>query len=86
MAGIDGGNETSTYGPAGTFVTNKERAFVYPGHHIGYANFVNDEIEMLYWHTNKIDGMLFYAKTELEQCEIISRSIGTMRPVPKWVQ
>lgn len=29
--------------------------------------------------------MLFSAKTEMEQCQMISKSIGTMRAAPKWV-
>lgn len=66
MMGIDGGSDVTTYGPAATFVTNKERAFCYSTMNVGYANFNTDHTEMIYWHTNTIDGMLFYAKTEME--------------------
>ena len=47
-----GGSEVTTYGPAATFITNKQRALQVSNTEIGIADFRNDETELLYWHAN----------------------------------
>jgi hypothetical protein len=42
MAGIDGGNELSSYGPAASYITNKQRAFIFTNSNIGNAQFYDE--------------------------------------------
>jgi len=41
---------------------------------------------MLFWHATHLDGFLISAPTPIEQARIISKTIGTMKPMPEWLQ
>ena len=56
QGGGAGGSEVTSYGPAATFVTNKNRAFQVKNTEIGFADFRAEETELLYWHSNLIEG------------------------------
>lgn len=85
MAGIDGGNELSSYGPSASYITNKRRAFIFTSHHIGMASF-KENTEMLFWHATNLDGFLISAPKPIDLARIISKTIGTMKPMPEWIQ
>jgi len=55
--GGQGGNPATTYAPASNWITNRERAFSFHGSTAGIADFTDENYsEMLFWHTNRIDG------------------------------
>lgn len=56
MMNGSGGSEVTTYAPAATFITNKQRAIQVSNTEIGIADFKQDETELLYWHASSIEG------------------------------
>lgn len=81
-----GGNTLTSYGPTASFITNKQRAFQFSNSEIGIAKFEGDFTEILYWHTNKIEGNFFIGDNFMELTENLSKSIGTMKSLPSWIQ
>ena len=46
-----GGTLETSYAPAATFITNKQRGMIFDQETIGVANFEElDKISMVYWH------------------------------------
>lgn len=83
--GGQGGTSVTSYAPAAQYITNKKRGFVFDQSSIGIAGF--DEAttaEMLYWHQDTISGTLLYGKDFLAVSQELSKTVGTMRPLPEW--
>jgi sulfoquinovosidase len=81
-----GGNTMTSYGSPASYITNKQRAFVYSNTDIGIASFDKELTEILYWNTNLIEGHLFTGNSFMELTEKLSLHIGTMKPLPEWSQ
>lgn len=86
QGGGAGGSEVTSYGPTATYITNKKRAFQFSNSEIGIADFKSNETEVLYWHTDTIEGNLFSGKSMMQLVESVSQAIGTMKPLPSWIQ
>ena len=52
---------------------------------IGHATFGKTETQMLFWHSQQIDTTLIYEETMLELAQSISKNVGTMRKLPRWI-
>lgn len=76
--GIDAGSNTSSYGPALSYITNKNRAFVCESTNLGLANFGVDETSVIFWNARQLKGSIIYGGNFLSLAQSISRSIGTM--------
>lgn len=62
-----GGTETTSYAPAASFITNKQRGMIFDQVSIGIADFEElDEISMLYWHEDRISGTLLWGEDPLK--------------------
>ena len=54
---------------------------------IGIANFEElDQISMVYWHEESISGTILWGQDPLALSQEVSKSVGVMEPLPKWVQ
>ena len=47
LKGIDAGTSTTSYGPALSYITNKQRAFVCESTNLGLVNFIASETQVL---------------------------------------
>lgn len=65
LKGIDGGTDTMSYASTASFITNKQRGFICWNTHMGRANFTQNDIQLLYWHTNEISGVLISGESPL---------------------
>lgn len=79
-----GGNTMTSYGSPASYITNKQRAFVYSNTNIGIATFDQQFTEILYWNTNLIQGHLLTGSSFMELSERLAQHIGTMKPLPEW--
>lgn len=81
-----GGTETTSYAPAASFITNKQRGMIFDQVSIGIADFEElDEISMLYWHEDRISGTLLWGEDPLKLSQEVSKTVGTMDALPEWV-
>ena len=65
--GGQGGTETTSYAPAATFITNKQRGMIFDQETIGIADFEQlDTISMLYWHEKTISGTILWGEDPLQ--------------------
>ena len=81
-----GGNTMTSYGPAVSYITNKQRAFLFDNTNIGIATFNANYTQIGYWHCNQITGHLYTGQDFMGLTENLSQHVGTMRPLPAWVQ
>ena len=80
-----GGTSTTSYAPAASYITNKQRGFVFDQESIGIANFDGkNTTEMLYWHEDTISGTLLWGEDPLTLAQELSKTVGTMAPLPEW--
>ena len=66
LKGIDAGTSTTSYGPALSFITNKQRAFVCESTNLGLVNFTASETQVLYWNARKFTGSIIYGEDFLQ--------------------
>jgi len=77
----------TSYGPAATMITNKGRGMYMQNNNIGIADFtIKTRGQFLYWHTDSVTGTILSGEDPLELSQIVSTTIGTMKPLPKWIQ
>jgi len=82
-----GGTSTTSYAPAATFITNKQRGMIFDQETIGIADFEElDKISMVYWHEESISGTILWGQDPLSLSQEVSKSVGVMEPLPEWVQ
>jgi alpha-glucosidase len=80
-----GGNTLTSYAPAAQYITNKQRGFIFDQTSIGIAAFDDPmTTEMLYWHQDTISGTLLYGEDFMALSQELSKTVGTMRPLPEW--
>jgi hypothetical protein len=81
-----GGIDTQSYAPAAQWITNKRRGMIFDSLKIGYADFEDpDRSEVLHWHDHDIAGTMFWGEDFMHLSQILSQTVGTMRPLPSWV-
>ena len=62
----EAGTNATTYAPAATYITNKNRAFAFDQNHIGIADFSQTDVaSMLYWHADHISGQVMWGTEPL---------------------
>lgn len=54
IKGIEAGSRTTSYGPALSFLTNKNRAFVCDQTNLGSVNFTSDLTKVIYWNARQL--------------------------------
>ena len=81
-----GGSSVTSYAPAASYITNKQRGMVFDQESIGIAYFDGTETtEMLYWHQDSVSGTLIWGEDFLELAQELSKTVGTMEALPEWV-
>jgi sulfoquinovosidase len=79
------GTDVTSYAPSATFITNKQRAFVFNPNYIGIADFSESEYaQLLYWHASTITGRLIFAPEPIQLAQHVSKTLGTMEALPEW--
>ena len=59
---------------------------IFDQHAIGIADFEElDAVQMLYWHEERISGTLLWGEDPLKLSQEVSKTVGTMDPLPEWV-
>jgi hypothetical protein len=77
----------TSYGPAASYITNNKRAFIIDNENIGIAYFTDPSYQkFLYWHTQSITGTIIAGESPLELVQTLSQTVGTMKPLPSWIQ
>ena len=77
----------TSYGPAATMITNKQRGFIFDPNNIGIADFSDKKhAKFVYWHSNWISGKILSGENPLDLAQLVSTTIGTMKPLPEWIQ
>ena len=66
LKGIDAGTSTTSYGPALSYITNKQRAFVCESTNLGLVNFTASETQVLYWNARKFTGSIICGEDFLQ--------------------
>ena len=79
LKGIEAGSKTASYGPALSFITNKNRAFVCESSNLGIANFTSDDIKVVYWNARLLEGSIIYGESFLSLAQSVSKSVGMMK-------
>ena len=83
--GGGGGSSTTSYAPAAQYITNKQRGFIFDSRSTGIAYFDDKKAtEMLYWHETGVSGTILWGEDILELAQTLSKTVGTMRPLPEW--
>lgn len=83
--GGGGGTSTTSYAPAAQYITNKQRGFIFDSRSTGIASFDGSEsTEMLYWHETAVSGTILWGEDPLSLAQTLSKTVGTMRPLPEW--
>jgi len=83
--GGGGGLSTTSYAPAAQYITNKQRGMIFDSRSTGIAFFDGTlSTEMLYWHETGISGTIMWGEDPLALAQTLSKTVGTMRPLPEW--
>jgi alpha-glucosidase len=65
--GGQGGNTVTSYAPAASYITNKQRGLLFNPNNVGYADFTaKTTSRLLYWHATTISGTILSAPTPIE--------------------
>lgn len=82
-----GGNNMTTYAPAYSFLTNKNRGMIFNSSYIGQADFTQDnQTSFLFWKTKEVEGFLFVGDSPKSLVTELSYVSGRMRSLPQWIQ
>ncbi len=81
-----GGNNMTTYAPAYSFVTNKNRGMVFNVSNIGIADFTEaNQTSFLFWHCNEFTQYVIVGEAPKGIVSEMTMVTGRMRPLPDWV-
>jgi len=84
--GGQGGNTVLSYAPAASYITNKQRGLIFNPNNIGYADFTEETTAtLLYWHATAIGGTVLSAPTPIRLAQLVSTTVGLMKPLPEWL-